>query len=92
LALRGPLGDGAPLLASPIERLRAKWEPEYEGWRSRRPGQARSSVRLCPMGLYVKAGLTDTTAALMVIVGAFWDGRKVVPSRPDSMTVCAATI
>jgi len=44
------------------------------------------------MGLYVKAGLTDTTAALMVIVGAFWDGRKVVPSRPDSMTVCAATI
>ena len=28
LALRGLLGDGAPLSASSIERLRAKWQPE----------------------------------------------------------------
>src|SRR6202049_2952854 len=36
LALRGLLGDGAPLSASSIERLRAKWQLEYEAWRSRR--------------------------------------------------------
>jgi hypothetical protein len=29
-------------------------------------------------GLYVKAGLEDTKAALLVIVGALRDGRKVV--------------
>jgi putative transposase len=36
LALRGLLGDGAPLSASSIERLRAKWQLEFEAWRSRR--------------------------------------------------------
>ncbi len=30
LALRGLLGEGAPLLASSIERLRGKWVVEYE--------------------------------------------------------------
>jgi len=34
--LRGLLGDGAPLSASSIERLRAKWQLEFEAWRSRR--------------------------------------------------------
>jgi hypothetical protein len=29
LALRGLLGDGAPLSASSIERLRAKWQLEF---------------------------------------------------------------
>src|SRR6202011_6188643 len=36
LALRGLLGDGTPFSASSIERLRAKWQLEYEAWRSRR--------------------------------------------------------
>jgi putative transposase len=31
-------------------------------------------------GLYVKAGLEDTKAALLVIIGALKDGRKVVPA------------
>ena len=30
LALRGLLGDGAPLSPSSIARLRAKWEEEFE--------------------------------------------------------------
>jgi hypothetical protein len=46
LALRGLLGDGAPLWASSIERLRAKWQLEFEAWRSRRLDNSRSSVRL----------------------------------------------
>ncbi|MBI4489664.1 MAG: transposase [Deltaproteobacteria bacterium] len=33
LALRGLLGDGAPLSASSIERLREKWQQEFELWR-----------------------------------------------------------
>src|SRR5262245_6453328 len=34
LALRGLLGDGAPLSAKSIERLRGKFEAEYEGWKT----------------------------------------------------------
>ena len=33
LALRGLLGEGAPLSASSIERLKAKWQLEYEEWK-----------------------------------------------------------
>jgi putative transposase len=77
LALRGLLGDGAPLSASSIERLRAKWQLEYEAWRSRRLDNL-AVVYAWADGLYVKAGLEDTKAALLVIVGALRDGRKVV--------------
>ena len=77
LALRGLLGDGAPLSASSIERLRAKWQLEFEGWRSRRL-ENLEVVYAWADGLYVKAGLEDSKAALLVIVGALRDGRKVV--------------
>ncbi|HSW64381.1 MAG TPA: transposase, partial [Dissulfurispiraceae bacterium] len=35
LAMRGLLGDGAPLSASSIDRLKAKWKHEYEKWKQR---------------------------------------------------------
>ena len=35
LALRGLLGDGAPLSASSIARLKASWQAEYEAWKGR---------------------------------------------------------
>src|SRR4029077_5452271 len=35
LALRGLLGDGAPLSAASIARLKAGWQAEYELWRTR---------------------------------------------------------
>ena len=35
LALRGLLGEGAPLSSSSIERLRGKWQAEYEAWKGR---------------------------------------------------------
>lgn len=77
LALRGLLGEGAPLSPSSIERLRGKWVSEYEAWRS------RSLVGLEPVymwadGIYVKAGLERDKAALLVVVAALADGRKVV--------------
>lgn len=77
LALRGLLGDGAPLSASSIERLRGKWQQEYEAWR-REPLDDLEVVYVWADGLYVKAGLEDSRAALLVIVGALKDGRKVV--------------
>ena len=77
LALRGLLGDGAPLSASSIERLRAKWQLAYTAWKSRRLDNL-DVVYAWADGLYVKAGLEDTQAALLVIVGALRDGRKVV--------------
>ena len=77
LALRGLLGEGAPLSASSIQRLRAKWEMDYEAWRSR-DLSGRELVYLWADGLYVKAGLEKDKAALLVVVGAFSDGRKEV--------------
>ena len=77
LALRGLLGDGAPLSPSSIERLRSKWQLEYEAWRSRRLDNLEV-VYAWADGLYVKAGLEHSKAALLVIIGALKDGRKVV--------------
>jgi transposase-like protein len=77
LALRGLLGDGAPLSPASIERLRAKWTQEYAAWRTQRLEQLEV-VYAWADGLYVKAGLEDTKAALLVIIGALKDGRKVV--------------
>jgi transposase-like protein len=77
LALRGLLGEGAPLSPASIERLRAKWQLEYAAWRTQRLDQLEV-VYAWADGLYVKAGLEDLKAALLVIIGALQDGRKVV--------------
>jgi transposase-like protein len=76
LALRGLLGDGAPLSASSIERLKAKWQLEYEAWKQ----QDLSSLNVVYQwadGIYVKAGLEKDKAALLIIIGALTNGRKV---------------
>jgi len=75
LALRGLLGEGAPLSASAIGRLKSKWELEYEQW-SRRPLDDLELVYLWADGLYVKAGIGKDKAALLVVMGAMSDGRK----------------
>jgi putative transposase len=76
LALRGLLGDGAPLSASSIDRLKAKWQLEYEQWKQ----QDLSSLKIVYQwadGIYVKAGLEKDKAALLVIIGALTNGKKV---------------
>jgi putative transposase len=87
LALRGLLGDGAPLSPSSIERLKAKWQAEYEQWK-RRPLDQCELVYAWGDGIYVKAGLEKDKAALLVIVGAMRDGHKevlaVVPGYRES--------
>lgn len=77
LALRGLLGEGAPLSASSIERLRGRWVAEYEAWRTRSL-VGIEAVYLWADGIYVKAGLEKDKAALLVIMAGLRDGRKVV--------------
>ena len=77
LALRGLLGEGAPLSPSSIERLRGKWVSEFEAWRQR-DLRGIEPVYLWADGIYVKAGLEKDKAALLVIVAGLRDGRKVV--------------
>lgn len=77
LALRGLLGEGAPLSESSIERLRSKWVAEFEAWR-RRSLKGIEPVYLWADGIYVKAGLEKDKACLLVVVAGLRDGRKVV--------------
>jgi transposase-like protein len=77
LALRGLLGDGAPLSASSILRLKAVWQAQYDTWKQR-DLSGLELVYLWADGLYVKAGLEDTKAALLVLIGGLADGRKVI--------------
>lgn len=77
LALRGLLGDGAPLSGSTVARLTEKWQADLAEWQTRRLDDVEV-VYLWVDGIYVKAGLEREKAALLVVLGAVSDGRKVV--------------
>ena len=79
LALRGLLGDEAPLSAATVNRLKAKWQGEYEAWNRRDLGDLEV-VYLWIDGVHVKAGLEKDKAALLVAVAGLSDGRKVILS------------
>jgi len=75
LALRGLLGEGAPLSASSLQRLKEKWESEYEQWKSTAI-EEKDWAYLWADGIYVKAGIGKEKAALLVVIGAHKDGSK----------------
>ena len=77
LAMRGLLGEGAPLSKSSIRRLRAGWTRDFEEW-SHRSLEGRDVVYMWADGIYVKAGLERDKAALLVVLGAMRDGTKEV--------------
>jgi transposase-like protein len=77
LALRGLLGDAAPLSASSLVRLKATWQAQYAAWQQRDLSDL-PLVYLWADGVYVKAGLEDSKAALLVLIGADAEGRKHV--------------
>jgi putative transposase len=77
LALRGLLGDGAPLSASSVQRLTEDWQRDYAQWRTQ-DLSALEPVYVWADGIYVKAGLESTKAALLVLIAALADGTKVV--------------
>lgn len=77
LALRGLLGDGAPLSPSSISRLKTEWQTQYDAWK-RRDLSDLELVYLWADGIYVKAGLEREKAALLVLIGAISSGEKIV--------------
>jgi putative transposase len=77
LALCGLLGEGAPLSPASLLRLKGQWQAEYETWKQRRLDDLEV-VYIWADGLYVKAGLEDTKAALLVMIGVLTDGQKVI--------------
>jgi transposase-like protein len=77
LALRGLLGENAPVSASTVARLKEGWQAEWHEWK-RRSLEGLQVVYLWVDGVYVKAGLEKQKAALLVVIGGLLDGRKVV--------------
>lgn len=77
LALRAFLGDEAPLSATTMARLKSKWQAERAAWDARRL-ENLEPVYLWADGVYVKAGLEDRKAAILVLIAGLSDGRKVV--------------
>jgi len=77
LALRGLLGDGAPVSASTVARLKERWHADYQMWR-RRSFEDLEVVYLWVDGVYVKAGLEKEKAAVLVALAGLTDGRKVI--------------
>ena len=79
LALRGLLGEEAPISASTVARLKDKWNAELAEWRAR-PLDNLEVVYMWVDGVYVKAGLEREKAAILVVMAALSDGSKVVVS------------
>jgi len=75
LALRELLGEGAPLSASSLQRLKEKWQGEYEQWKSTAI-EEKDWAYLWADGIYVKAGIGKEKAALLVVIGVRQDGSK----------------
>jgi putative transposase len=77
LALRGLLGEAAPLSPSSILRLKDDWQAQFTTWK-RRDLSELELVYLWADGIYVKAGLEKDKAALLVLIGATSTGEKVI--------------
>jgi transposase-like protein len=77
LALRGLLGEAAPVSASTVARLKDGWRAEWEEWK-KRPLDGMEVLFMWVDGVYVKAGLEKDKAVLLVMVGGLTDGRKVI--------------
>ena len=87
MALRGLLGEDAPLSAATVSRLKEQWHAEQAQWASR-PLAELEVVYLWVDGVYVKAGLEKEKAAVLVVLAALSDGRKaliaLVPGHRES--------
>jgi putative transposase len=75
-ALRGLLGDGAPLSPSTIDRLKEQWTQQFAEWRE--APIEDEIVYIWADGIYVKAGLEKDKAAILVVIGVTAEGIKRV--------------
>lgn len=76
-ALQRLLGDGAPLPASSIQRLKMFFQLEYDAWRKRDLSHLAVAYWWAD-GLYVKVGVEDHKSALLTIVGTLITGERIV--------------
>jgi putative transposase len=77
LALRGLLGEKAPMSGSRVARLKEKWQAEYNQWK----GRSLKGLQVTYVwadGLYVKAGLEKEKAVVLAVVAALSDGSKEI--------------
>ena len=82
LALRGILGEKAPISASTVARLKHRWQAEFKEW-SCADLSGLEVVYLWVDGVYVKAGLEKEKAAVLVALAALSDGTKrIVALKP----------
>jgi len=77
LALRGLLGDEAALSTATVARLKARWQLEYQQWKSRSLADLEV-VYLWVDGIYVRAGLERERACLLVAIAGLADGSKTI--------------
>jgi putative transposase len=77
VALRNLLGEGAPLPASSIQRLKMFFQLEYDVWRKRDLSHLAVAYWWAD-GLYVKVGVEDHKSALLTIVGTLITGERIV--------------
>lgn len=77
MALRGLLGDSAPLSASTVMRLKEKWQGELGAWKLRRLDDLEA-VYVWADGVYVKAGLDKDKACVLVMIVGLSNGTKVL--------------
>jgi putative transposase len=77
LALRGLLGEKAPLSGSTVARLKEKWQAQYNQWKTRSL-KGLEIVYTWADGLYVKAGLEKEKAVVLAVVAALSDGSKEI--------------
>jgi putative transposase len=74
-ALRGLLGEAAPLSPATVVRLKQEWESEYEAWRTRSLEDHRYVYLWCD-GVYPKAGLRGDKTAFLIVLGVNENGEK----------------
>ena len=94
MALQGLLGEDAPLSDPMVAQPKEKWYAERANLARRRWIKPRSSIWVD--GIYVKAGLEKDKAALLVVLTALSDGRKVAltvtPGHRESTARWAAVL
>ncbi len=73
LALRGLLGEEAPLSPSTVARLKEKWQGEMEAWQSRRLDDWKWCITVCTSKHWRRK-------RHLVVIAALSDGTKVVVS------------
>ncbi len=82
LALRGLLGDGAPLSASSLVHITVTWQVQYTAWQQRDLSDCRL-VYLWAHDVYVKGGLESSKAALLVLIAFLRHRDTQIPPALD---------